>query len=205
MFKSDSFPLGPNGSFPKQRINSFGNEIEAAQDAQDTYLGNVHAKLPNREHDFHGSNEAVKHRFKHGKHLGEKNVDKYRPRYAPKSNLRGYEDEEDENLGFFKMWRKRKKPMPTQSQSEEAHAENAKRKEAHRQWLEKRKAWQQAQQPAMTSAIEPSKEPMMTHDMGMRQKYVDTTPVKQIGPNELIRQGPPSFAKAFGFRRNVKK
>lgn len=234
MFKSDSFPLGPNGSFPKQRINSFGNEIAAPQDA---YLGNVHAKLSNQEHDFHGSNEAVKHRFKHGKHLGEKNVDKHRPRYAPKSKLSGYDDE-DEGLGFFKMWRKRKKRMPEQSQSDEAHAKNVKRKEEHWRWWQRK----HTTQPAMISSTEPrmkdtlyrgepltgnkmpsvrDEDRLMTHGMvpidsyakePLRPKMISTQSPETVMPfnvsvqsQQATHHGPPTFAKAFGFRRKFGK
>lgn len=99
MFKSDNFPLGPNGRFPKQRVRTAGNELIPAVSMQDTYLSghNTAAKLPSIEKDFHSSVNKVKGRMKQGEMMRDKNrhknSDRFRPRHAPKG-LRGEEEYE---------------------------------------------------------------------------------------------------------------
>jgi hypothetical protein len=66
-FGSDDFPLGPNGQFPKQRINSAGNEIFAPEDMEEAYGMSGVAKLPIRERDYNSSLNKVKGRMKYGR------------------------------------------------------------------------------------------------------------------------------------------
>ena len=81
MFGSDSFPLGPNGQFPKQRISSAGNELIPSEDMEQTYLESGLAKLPVRERDFHSSLNKVKGRMKVGRMMREdQDEQKFRPR-----------------------------------------------------------------------------------------------------------------------------
>ena len=83
-FGSDSFPLGPNGQFPKQRINSAGNEIAAPQDMEELYLESGLAKLPVRERDFSSSLSKVQKRMKNGRMMREgQDENKFRPRRMP--------------------------------------------------------------------------------------------------------------------------
>lgn len=101
-FGSENLPLGPNGQFPKQRINSYGNEIVPPEDMEQTYLSCGLAKLPVVEKDYHSSVSKVKDRMKQGKphkHSDEyRDIDRFRPRYAPPSSLRHAlgEDEQKE-------------------------------------------------------------------------------------------------------------
>jgi hypothetical protein len=84
MFGSDNLPLGPNGQFPKQRINSAGNEIANPQDMEDMYDMSGLAKLPVRERDFHSSLNRVKGKMKMGRMMREdQDEDKFRPRSMP--------------------------------------------------------------------------------------------------------------------------
>lgn len=88
MFGSDNFPLGPNGQFPKKRMNSFGRMLIPGVSAQDTYLngGSSVSKLPNLERDFNQSNQKVKGRLTREAKIirgGFKGVNRFRPRYAP--------------------------------------------------------------------------------------------------------------------------
>jgi len=100
MFGSDSFPLGPNNRFPKQRISSYGVVMIPPVSMQDTYLSghNTVARLPNTEKDFHSSVNKAKRRMKNGMAIrrgGIPTVELFRPRYAPQSRL-GEEDREIE-------------------------------------------------------------------------------------------------------------
>lgn len=80
-FGSDSFPIGPNGSYPKQRINSAGNEIAAPEDMEDLYTLNRSAKLPVRERDFRSSLAKVQNRMKVGRAMREgQDEKKFEPR-----------------------------------------------------------------------------------------------------------------------------
>jgi hypothetical protein len=80
MFGSDTFPLGPAGGFPKQRISNAGNEIAPPEDMDEMYLGAV-AKLPIRERDFHSSLNKVKGRMKVGRMMREgQDEQKFRPK-----------------------------------------------------------------------------------------------------------------------------
>jgi len=93
MFKSDDFPLGPNGQFPKQRIATYGNPLIPPVSMQDTYLSgnNTVSRMPSIEKDFTSSNRKVKDRMKYGMAMrrgGVPTVDLFRPRYAPKSRLK---------------------------------------------------------------------------------------------------------------------
>ena len=84
MFGSDSYPLGPNGQYPKQRIKSAGNEIAASEDMEDMYLGNAFAKLPVRERDFKSSLNKVQNRMKQGRMMREGQDElKFQPRRMP--------------------------------------------------------------------------------------------------------------------------
>lgn len=84
MFSGDDFPLGPNGQFPKQRINSAGNEIHAPEDMEEVYLESGLAKLPVRERDFNSSLQKVKGRMKQGRMMREgQDEQKFRPRRMP--------------------------------------------------------------------------------------------------------------------------
>jgi hypothetical protein len=65
-FGSDSFPLGPAGGFPKQRVVSAGNEIAPPELMQELYDSQNHAKLPVRERDYHSSVSKV-NKMKMGK------------------------------------------------------------------------------------------------------------------------------------------
>ena len=81
MFGSDSFPLGPNGSFPKQRIYDAGNEIATPADMEEVYGMSGVAKLPVQERDFHSSIARVKNKMKKGKMMREgQDEQKFRPR-----------------------------------------------------------------------------------------------------------------------------
>ena len=99
MFGSDSFPLGPNGQFPRKRVNSFDVRLIPPVSMQDTYLSghNTVSKLPNLEKDFHSSVSRVKMRTKHGVPIRtmrrHNDVDRFRPRFGPKSLLSGYDVE----------------------------------------------------------------------------------------------------------------
>jgi len=89
MFGSDDFPLGPAGGFPKQRINSAGNEIHDPQDMEEAYLESGFAKLPVRERDFNSSLQKVKGRMKQGKMMREgQDEQKFRPRIMPTRGAR---------------------------------------------------------------------------------------------------------------------
>lgn len=91
-FGSNDFPLGPNGSFPKQRINSAGNEIAAPEEMEELYDMSGVARLPVIERDFHSSLNKVKGRMKQGRIMrqeSDKDVDKFRPRHAAKSKVKG--------------------------------------------------------------------------------------------------------------------
>jgi len=81
MFGSDSFPLGPNGQFPKQRISSAGNEIAAPEQMEGLYSASGGVRLPVVERDFHSSLNRIKGRMKQGKmmRIGQ-NAQKFRPR-----------------------------------------------------------------------------------------------------------------------------
>lgn len=102
MFGSDSFPLGPNGKFPRKRIRSFDRKLIPGVSTQDTYLsgGSSVSKLPNLERDFHSSNAKAKARLMSGAIIrrgGYPGINRFRPRYAPffgsrKWGLSGYED-----------------------------------------------------------------------------------------------------------------
>lgn len=84
MFGSDSFPLGPNGQYPKQRISNAGNELCPPEDMDEVYLGAV-AKLPVRERDFHSSLSKVKNRMKVGRAMREgQDERKFTPRAKKK-------------------------------------------------------------------------------------------------------------------------
>jgi hypothetical protein len=90
MFGSDSFPLGPNGQFPRQRISSAGNEIAPPEEMEGLYGMSGVAKLPVIERDFHSSLNKVKGRMKQGRMMREgQDVDKFRPRSAGKSKVKG--------------------------------------------------------------------------------------------------------------------
>ena len=54
-FGSNDFPLGPNGSFPRQRIRSAGNEIAPPEMMEKMYEESGLAKLPVVERDYHSS------------------------------------------------------------------------------------------------------------------------------------------------------
>lgn len=89
MFGSDSFPLGPNGQFPKQRIGNAGNELIPPQDMEETYLECGLAKLPVRERDYHSSLNKVKGRMKMGRMMREdQDENQFRPRQMPKRGRR---------------------------------------------------------------------------------------------------------------------
>lgn len=104
MFGSDNFPLGPNNQFPRKRISNYGVNLIPPVSMQDVYLSghNTVAKLPSIEKDFYSSIQKAKGRMKQGKMMrGEvrhRDIDRFRPRYAPKSSLRhalGQEDIEE--------------------------------------------------------------------------------------------------------------
>lgn len=89
-FGSNDFPLGPNGQFPRQRISSAGNEIAAPEMMEGIYSVSGVAKLPVIERDFHSSLNKVKGRMKQGKIMREgQDADKFRPKYAAKSKVKG--------------------------------------------------------------------------------------------------------------------
>lgn len=98
MFKGDSFPLGPNGRFPRKRMSNYGVSIIPPVSMQDTYLSghNTVAKLPSTEKNYHSSVNKVKGRMKQGMAIrrgGTPTVELFRPRYAPLSRLgEEYED-----------------------------------------------------------------------------------------------------------------
>jgi hypothetical protein len=80
-FGSDSFPLGPAGGFPKQRIRTAGNELIPSEDMEEAYLESGLAKLPVRERDFHSSLNKVKGRMKVGRMMREgQDAQKFRPK-----------------------------------------------------------------------------------------------------------------------------
>lgn len=66
-FGSESFPLGPAGGFPKNRIASAGNEIAPPEMMEEMYDSQNHAKLPVRERDYHSSVSRVKDKMKMGR------------------------------------------------------------------------------------------------------------------------------------------
>lgn len=82
MFGSDSFPLGPNGQFPKQRISSFDKTLP---DVEEVYDESGMAALPVRERDFHSSLDRVKGRMKVGRMMREgQDERKFTPRVKKK-------------------------------------------------------------------------------------------------------------------------
>lgn len=96
-FGSDSFPLGPGGKFPRQRISSAGNEIANPNQMEGLYDGSEHARLPVLERDFHSSVNRVKNRTRIGKPLtNDKNIRQAKafaglfPRYGNVSASLGY-------------------------------------------------------------------------------------------------------------------
>lgn len=110
MFGSDSFPVGPNNRFPRQRVSTYGNQLIPPVSMQDTYLSgnNTVAKLPSTEKNYHTSVNKVKGRMKEGdvvrtryRHM---DIDRFRPRYAPPSSLRhalGQDEDLDEDSVYI--------------------------------------------------------------------------------------------------------
>jgi hypothetical protein len=98
MFSGDDFPLGPNGRYPKQRINSAGNEIAAPEEMEGLYGNNGYAKLPVVERDFNSSLNKVKGRMKQGKMMRSEKRE-FRPRYTLKSNVQ-MDGDDTEGLGY---------------------------------------------------------------------------------------------------------
>ena len=87
-FGSDSFPLGPNGQFPRQRIRNAGNEIAPPEMMEELYDRGDVARLPVVERDFHSSVNRAKERMQRGKMMRrEQGYDDLRPRYALKGKL----------------------------------------------------------------------------------------------------------------------
>jgi len=104
MFGSDDFPLGPNGKFPRQRINSAGNEIADPDEMEGMYGMSGVARLPVVERDFHSSLDRVKGKMKQGRIMRQgQDEDKFTPRYA-------LEGDDDDGLGKSR-WKKRFKKM----------------------------------------------------------------------------------------------
>jgi hypothetical protein len=89
-FGSDSFPLGPNGSFPRQRINSAGNEIAPPEAMEELYGMSGIAKLPVRERDYRSSLGKVQNRMKYGRAMREgQDEQKFKPRSLKALPTRG--------------------------------------------------------------------------------------------------------------------
>lgn len=81
MFGSDSFPLGPGGKFPKQRIGTSGNVLPSVEEVYE----NANSRLPVVEKDFNSSIRNVQNRLMQGRSL----------------------EGESEGLGFFKRHKNR--------------------------------------------------------------------------------------------------
>lgn len=114
MFGSDSFPLGPNGEYPKQRISSYGNEIATPMSVEEVYGLSGSAKLPVQERDFHSTLNKVKGRMKQGKphkHSGAaeneyRELNRFRPAYASRLSLTNPYRIEDHSYGAKKKYGK---------------------------------------------------------------------------------------------------
>lgn len=89
-FGSNGFPLGPNGEYPKQRINRFNSVMNPIRRVEDVYRDSNEAKLPVVERDFNSSINKVKRNMKQGRIMREgQDVDLFRPRTAKKSKVKG--------------------------------------------------------------------------------------------------------------------
>ena len=92
MFGANGFPLGPNGQYPRQRINSYGNMIASPSRVEEIYERSDEAQLPVVEKDFHSSINRVKKSMKQGspnKHADSYgDVDRFKPRYAKGASVR---------------------------------------------------------------------------------------------------------------------
>ena len=97
-FGSNDFPLGPNGQFPPQRIGNFDKRIAHPQMTIEEQYNNYNgARLPAVEEEYSSSVDKVKRRMKFGREMRkEQKADKFRPRYAPKLDMRN--DEYEENM-----------------------------------------------------------------------------------------------------------
>lgn len=66
MFGDNGLPLGPNGQFPPQRINSFGNDVAAPRNQEETYLMSDEVQLPVYEKDYTTSVDNARRRVYFG-------------------------------------------------------------------------------------------------------------------------------------------
>ena len=125
-FGSNDFPLGPNGQFPKQRIRSAGNEVFAPERMEEAYEGCGLAKLPSTEKDYDSSVRKVQSRMKMGKpHKNSEaydDLDKFRPKYAPKSSLRHAGGGDD--MGDDEWLKRRKQRFPGLGDMEQKYRED---------------------------------------------------------------------------------
>jgi len=90
-FGSNTFPLGPNGEYPKQRVNNFNSsDIAPSNRVEDVYRTNRQSRLPVVERDFTSSLNKVQRKMKQGKMMREgQDEDKFRPRSAGQSKVKG--------------------------------------------------------------------------------------------------------------------
>ena len=83
MFGSESFPVGPNGQFPRQRVRTAGNELVPPQNMEEVYWRSGVARLPVVEKEYHGSVNRVKSDMSVGRPNIHARIHKgFRPRYA---------------------------------------------------------------------------------------------------------------------------
>jgi len=88
-FGSNTFPLGPNGEYPKQRISNFNShDIASSERVEDVYRTNRQSRLPVVERDFTSSLNKVQRKMKQGKMMREgQDEDKFRPRSKMRKHL----------------------------------------------------------------------------------------------------------------------
>jgi len=88
-FGSNTFPLGPNGEYPKQRISNFNShDIAPSNRVEDVYRTNRQSRLPVVERDFTSSLNKVQRKMKQGKMMREgQDEDKFRPRFKMRKHL----------------------------------------------------------------------------------------------------------------------
>lgn len=108
-FGSNSFPLGPNGQFPRQRVGVFNNMIAPPNRVEDVYRGNGSVRLPVVEKEYVTTVERAKQRMKKGRIMRQgQRADKFRP----KTMVNGLGATRDWRSLFGKLLRSQTKPVP---------------------------------------------------------------------------------------------
>ena len=76
-FSSNGLPLGPNGSFPRQRIGNAGTvNLRAVRDPEGRYLRNQVAQLPTQEMEYSSVANAAKNHLVFGEVKRQSNMKK---------------------------------------------------------------------------------------------------------------------------------